>query len=47
MHLMENCFSNKHPNLLRIVVGQYYLDETDDEERVFDVEDIEEHPKWE
>ena len=39
--------SNQRPNLLRIVVGQYDLKVNDEEEKVFDVEEIAVHPHWE
>ena len=42
-----NFSSNQRPNLLRIVVGQFDLKENDEEEKVFDVEEIAVHPHWE
>ena len=42
-----NFSSNQRPNLLRIVVGQYDLKVNDEEEKVFDVEEIAVHPHWE
>jgi hypothetical protein len=44
---MSHHFSNTRPHFLRIVVGQHDLEDIDEEERVFDVEQMELHPEWE
>ena len=42
-----HCFVSVLPSQVRVVVGQGELNVEDEEEMVFDIEEMIKHPKWE